>query len=94
MKMACIILNYNDAEMTCKAVEVARATNEYECIIVVDNCSRDQDYNKLIGLQNKDTILIRSNKNGGYGSGNKLRFKICDRACWSFYWTKKPEFYC
>lgn len=72
MKMACIILNYNDAEMTCKAVQVARDTNEYECIIVVDNCSRDQDYHKLIGIQNEHTILIRSNKNGGYGSGNNL----------------------
>lgn len=72
MKMACIVLNYNDAEMTCKAVEVARVTNENECIIVVDNCSRDQDYNKLIGIQDKHTLLLRSNKNGGYGSGNNL----------------------
>ncbi|MDC7993959.1 glycosyltransferase family 2 protein [Altibacter sp. HG106] len=75
-----IIINYNTAAYTVQSVAaVQRETAEslpYE-IIVVDNASEEEDYNKLADqLPNDDRIqLIRSEVNTGFGGGNMLGFQ-------------------
>lgn len=68
---SCVILNYNDAETT---IALVRRIHGYGClkhILVVDNCSTDDSWDKLntLAYLNK-VICLRTDRNGGYGYGN------------------------
>jgi GT2 family glycosyltransferase len=39
-------------------------------IVVVDNCSTDDSWEKLLGYKNEKIHVIKTEKNGGYGAGN------------------------
>lgn len=71
-KICCIILNYNDAPT---AMALALRIKDYECldsIVVVDNRSTDDSWEQLKTLRGTDKIhVLRTEKNGGYGSGNQ-----------------------
>lgn len=71
-KICCIILNYNDAAT---AMALANEIREYPCldsIVLVDNCSTDDSWEKLKTLWHTDKIhVLRTEENGGYGMGNQ-----------------------
>lgn len=70
--VACIILNYNDWELT---KQLANNISNYESInevIVVDNCSSDNSYNELCKIKSDKIIVIKSESNLGYGFGNNI----------------------
>lgn len=73
--VACIILNYNDYETTSSLVNKIKDYNNINYIIIVDNYSTDDSYEKLKDFQNNHIFLINSNKNGGYGFGNNCGLK-------------------
>lgn len=79
MKIAVIIVNYNDAEDTLKYV---KTITEYEIInriVVVDNKSTTIDtFDKLKELENSKVKVIESDKNGGYDYGNNFGIKYLD----------------
>lgn len=68
---SCVILNYNDAETT---IALVNRICGYVClrhIIVVDNCSSDDSWERLEAIRGiHKVITIKSEKNGGYGYGN------------------------
>ena len=66
------ILNYNDFETTQKLVEKMRRFSIIDHIVVVDNHSTDDSYDKLCLLEDEMVIVIQTPKNGGYGYGNNL----------------------
>ncbi len=72
MKIACVILNYNDAG----TVEVlVQGIRDYSCIdqiVLVDNASTDDSFARLCRLRDGKISVIRAEKNGGYGAGNNL----------------------
>lgn len=73
-KTAIIVLNYNDADTTRHFVmELVQMTN-LDFIVIVDNASTDNSWGRLQYLEALDerVDLLRSRKNGGYGSGNQL----------------------
>ncbi len=86
-RIAIIILNYNNAPDTISCVEsvlTAKYSNDH-CIIVVDNCSSDDSYEKIkkhfsnvIKETNCDTLalprlsIIKSVSNKGYAAGNNI----------------------
>lgn len=71
-KVCCIILNYNDAPT---AMELVEEIKGYECldsVVVVDNCSTDNSWELLGTLEGmKKVHVLRTEENGGYGSGNQ-----------------------
>ncbi len=76
MDISIISINYNNYNLTLNFVKsLIKHTSRnisYE-IIIVDNCSKQQDYNFLKnGLREyeKTTKLVRSNINTGFGGGN------------------------
>ena len=74
MKLAAVILNYNDAEGTVDAIKRIIGFSCFTEIIAVDNASTDDSIHKITAaIENiKDTRLhfVINDKNGGYGYGN------------------------
>ncbi len=67
---ACIILNYNDADTAVGLVRELRESREIGHILVVDNCSSDDSWERLQAVRS-DAELLRTDRNGGYGWGNQ-----------------------
>jgi hypothetical protein len=75
--LAIIIINYNSSEFSKKCIqsvlENTTGTISYE-IIVVDNASKNEDYevlkNHISELKNTNISLYRSRINTGFGGGN------------------------
>ena len=70
MENCLIILNYNDANSCIKLTNKILNYPSVNKIIIVDNCSSDDSYTKLIKLKNKKVDIVRTKKNGGYSYGN------------------------
>ena len=78
-----VILNYNDAQTTMKLTESWKNSKVIRNIIIVDNCSTDDSWEKLGEFKEEfasdhpddpDKVqlhLFRTTENGGYGSGNQ-----------------------
>lgn len=69
-----IILNYNNYQLTIKAVKNVLSCDKYANIIIVDNASTNNAWEKLNNnFKNKENIcLIRNSKNEGYARGNNF----------------------
>lgn len=70
MKLALILLNYNDYENTIRYIEFVRKYGIISNIIVVDNCSTNDSLEKLREYSSEKVVVINSEKNGGYAYGN------------------------
>lgn len=73
-KISIITINFNSSEDTLKMVEsvIKTTTSEFE-IIIVDNCSNYDDFQKLSVLNNTQNIkIVRSRLNLGFSGGNML----------------------
>lgn len=71
-KIACVILNYNDASTT---LELLRKIQHYKIlnyIVIVDNCSTDDSIEKIQQYVSNNVYLLKSPSNGGYGAGNNI----------------------
>ena len=68
--VTCVILNYNDAPTTINLVQSIKNYSLLNFIVVVDNCSTDDSWEKLLCYKNEKIHVVRSEKNGGYGAGN------------------------
>ena len=75
-KVACVVLNYKDADECARYARWAENLDVYDYIILVDNKSPDDSYEKLKKLQNNRIKVYQSEKNGGYGYGNNFGVKI------------------
>lgn len=75
MKTAIIILNYNDYKTT---NDMINQIKDYECldkIVIVDNCSLDDSYNKLKKYESDKIKVIKTDENKGYSYGNNYGIK-------------------
>ena len=71
-RTSCIILNYNDAPTTINLVEQIKEYSHLDFIVIVDNCSTDNSWERLQGCKSEKIHVIKSPKNGGYGAGNNI----------------------
>jgi len=78
MDVSIISINYNNSQLTLdfvrSVIKHTPSSITYE-IIIIDNCSKIEDYNKLKRLLNNfnnNLKIIRSNINTGFGGGNML----------------------
>ena len=74
MKINCVILNYNDADTTMGLVREICGYQALDRIVIVDNASTDDSWEKLKMLTDEagKIDVLRAEKNGGYGAGNNL----------------------
>lgn len=85
MIISCLILNYNDSETT---LSLLKRIEEYQIlnyIIIVDNNSSDDSYKKLSEHVSDKMILLKTDKNGGYGYGNNYGIRYA-------YYTLHSDF--
>lgn len=76
MKVALIIVNYNDSDDTSKYVKMITEYEIIDRIVIVDNNSTsDGEIERLKKLENSKTIIIKAEKNGGYDYGNNIGIK-------------------
>ena len=79
MKVAAIIVNYNDENDTENFVKVISDYDIINKIVVVDNMSTTIGaFEKLKKLENKKISIIRADKNGGYDYGNNFGVKYLE----------------
>ena len=77
-KTAIVILNYNDYETT---LDLLNRINNYkvlDLIVVVDNRSTDDSFNKLKSFENDLIKVIQTPNNNGYASGNNFGLKYLE----------------
>ena len=70
MKTAIVILNYNDYDTTYKMIKTIKDYQELDLIVVVDNKSQDDSYQKLKVLENSKIKIMQTDVNKGYAYGN------------------------
>lgn len=76
MKIGLVILNYNDYNSTIKLINSIRNFSEIDHIVVVDNCSTNESYQKLQEIHDLRWDLIQTKSNRGYASGNNIGAKF------------------
>lgn len=81
-----IILNYNDYKTTIGLINEINGFDVIDHIIIVDNCSTNESYSKLKKLSSKKILVIKTDKNGGYGYGNNYGMRFS-------YKTNNPDYY-
>lgn len=75
-KVGIILVNYNGAEDTIECVEsIRKSTHRNYTIIIVDNNSKEDDYEKLSILKGDDIVKIRLENNVGFAKGNNEAIK-------------------
>ena len=70
MKTAIVILNYNDYETTKDYAFKIKDYKILDLILIVDNNSSDNSYEKLKKIENDKIKVIKTKTNLGYASGN------------------------
>ena len=79
MKVAVIIVNYNDVDDTEKYVNTITKYESINRIVVVDNMSTTQGtFETLKKLESSKVKVIQSEKNGGYNYGNNYGIKYLE----------------
>lgn len=94
MKVAVIIVNYNDADDTLKYVKTITEYDVINRIVVVDNKSTTIGaFNELKKLESNKVKVIESDKNGGYDYGNNFGIKYLDNLNekYDYYIISNPD---
>lgn len=71
-KNVLVVLNYNDFDTCKRLLEKVKDYSVFEKIIVVDNCSTDDSFQRLKSYENIKIDVIKSSANKGYAFGNNF----------------------
>ena len=94
MKVAVIIVNYNDVDDTEKYVNTITKYDVIDRIVVVDNQSTTAGtFEKLQKLESDKVKVIKSDKNGGYDYGNNfgINFLKSLKEEYDYYIISNPD---
>ena len=93
MKIAVIILNYNSNADCRKCIGYLKAQQGVrQEIIVVDNCSRDDDRNAVEVLcKEQGCTFIANNENRGYNAGNNVGLRYAAEKGYEFALIANPD---
>ena len=70
-------MNFNSPEITEKLANKVSSFSHIDFVMIIDNCSTDGSYNKLIRLASKKIYVERTPFNGGYSYGNNYGMEKC-----------------
>ena len=71
-KVGMVILNYNDYKTTTEYISKIKDYKVLDTIVIVDNNSSDNSYEKLKSLKNEKISVIKTEENKGYAYGNNF----------------------
>ena len=74
-KNCLILLNYNDFTTTNNMLKSVKGYKAIDKIIIVDNYSTDNSFEKLQDLKSSKVEVIKTSENKGYASGNNCGIK-------------------
>lgn len=80
-----LVLNYNDADTVIEFIRRIKTFSSLRYIVIIDNNSTDDSYEKLKKLKNDKIHLVKSGDNGGYASGNNYGIKYARNVLKSRY---------
>ena len=80
-KNVIIILVYNDSQSALNLLNNIEAYEELEKIIVVDNCSTDDSYDRLQKRRNEHIHVIKTQSNDGIAAGNNFGAEYAKKVC-------------
>lgn len=80
-KAAIIILVYGDSESAINLVDSIKDKGALDEIIVVDNCSPDNSFEKLKLLENDHIHVIKTKANDGIAKGNNYGASYAKKVC-------------
>lgn len=92
-KIATIILNYNSSADCRKCIGYLKAQQGVEQeIVVVDNCSRDDERNAVEVLcKEQGCTFIANNENKGYNAGNNVGLRYAAEKGYEFAMIANPD---
>lgn len=78
MKLALLVLNYNDADNTLKLLDNVADYTVFDKVIVVDNASNDDSKVRLKSFCecNEKIYFVVNHENKGYGAGNNVGVRV------------------
>lgn len=93
MKIATIILNYNSSADCRKCIGYLKAQQNIEQeIIVVDNCSRDEEREAVETLcKEQGCTFIANSENKGYNAGNNVGLRYAAEKGYKFALIANPD---
>ena len=93
MKLAIIILNYNSSADCRKCIGYLKAQQNIELeIVVVDNCSRDDDSKAVEHLcKEQGCTFIANSENRGYNAGNNVGLRYAAVKGYEFALIANPD---
>ena len=93
MKIAIIILNYNSSADCQKCIGYLKAQQSVEQeIVVVDNCSRDDERKAVEALcKEQGCTFIANNENRGYNAGNNVGLRYAAEKGYEFALIANPD---
>ena len=93
MKLATIILNYNSSADCHKCISYLKAQQDVEHeIVVVDNCSREDDRKVVEALcKEQGCTFIANNENKGYNAGNNVGLRYAAGKGYEFAMIANPD---
>ena len=93
MKIAIIILNYNSCADCCKCIGYLKQQHGVELeIIVVDNCSREDDRKAVEELcAEQNCTFIANSENKGYNAGNNVGLRYATDKGYEFALIANPD---
>lgn len=91
MTTAIIILNYNDYETTKSMLENIKNYQVLDLILVVDNKSLDNSYQKLKEYENNKIKVIQTDNNLGYAYGNNYGLKYLQKEKIDYVIISNPD---
>lgn len=93
MKIATIILNYNSSADCRKCIGYLKQQQGVEQeIVVVDNCSRDDDRKAVEALcKEQGCTFIANNENRGYNAGNNVGLRYAAEKGYEFALIANPD---
>ena len=92
-RIATIILNYNSSADCQKCIGYLKAQQGVELeIVVVDNCSQDDDRNAVEDLcKEQNCTFIANNENRGYNAGNNVGLRYAAEKGYKFALIANPD---
>ncbi len=93
MRVPVILLNYNSASDCRKCVSFLKRQQGVELeIIIVDNCSREDDRNDVERLcQKQGCTFIPATKNRGYNAGNNIGLRYAAEKGYKYAMIANPD---
>ena len=93
MKITVVILNYNSCADCCKCIGYLKQQQGVEQeIVVVDNCSRDDERKAVEALcKEQGCTFIANNENRGYNSGNNVGLRYAAEKGYEYALIANPD---